>query len=340
MFARSHGDLYALANAGDECPCLLSALTAMAQGQTATVRVQVPSLGEACRGGRGRRGRYHPPDRCGWSATIITGPGTVEITVVKPGFATATASVEVAAGATQEVLVDLAPQPAVEETVTVGRPLVPTRARESTDAGRSAGSRGNRGKDAHDARRHRHDAERNRRHAGAGDLAVTGAAAAASGMRAGIPVCSPTDCHCLVRWAGSGCADSADGPRTSGGHQRRGVGIVWRRGDGRRRQPCLPASGREPEREFLLNRSTRGATDAVTFLSGPLTRGWSASLLGGGHWQETNDVNGDAWRISRVWASRDASTRVLGWRQRSDVLCDHRVHVRGPRRRHAQRVRC
>ena len=53
--------------------------------------------------------------------------------------------------------------------------------------------------------------------------------------------------------------------------------------------------GSEHEEEFLFNRSTRGATDAVTFLSGPLSRGWSASLLGGGHWQETNDVNGDAW---------------------------------------------
>lgn len=53
--------------------------------------------------------------------------------------------------------------------------------------------------------------------------------------------------------------------------------------------------GSEHEEEFLLNRSTRGATDVVTFLSGPLSHGWSASLLGGGHWQETNDVNGDAW---------------------------------------------
>jgi iron complex outermembrane receptor protein len=51
----------------------------------------------------------------------------------------------------------------------------------------------------------------------------------------------------------------------------------------------------EPTREFLFNRSTRGATDGVTFLSGPLSRGWSASLLGGGHWQEETDVNGDAW---------------------------------------------
>ncbi len=51
----------------------------------------------------------------------------------------------------------------------------------------------------------------------------------------------------------------------------------------------------EPEREFLLNRSTRGATDAVAFLASPFSSGWSASLLGGGHWQEINDVNDDAW---------------------------------------------
>ena len=53
--------------------------------------------------------------------------------------------------------------------------------------------------------------------------------------------------------------------------------------------------GAEPAEEFLLNRSTRGATDAVTFFSRPFARGWSGSLLGGGHWQETTDVNGDAW---------------------------------------------
>jgi iron complex outermembrane receptor protein len=53
--------------------------------------------------------------------------------------------------------------------------------------------------------------------------------------------------------------------------------------------------GAEPAEEFLLNRSTRGATDAVTFLSRSFARSWSGSLLGGGHWQETNDVNGDSW---------------------------------------------
>lgn len=51
----------------------------------------------------------------------------------------------------------------------------------------------------------------------------------------------------------------------------------------------------EPVREFLVNRSTLGATDAVAFVSSPLGSGWSASLLGGGHAQTRNDVDGDGW---------------------------------------------
>src|SRR5687768_1242230 len=53
--------------------------------------------------------------------------------------------------------------------------------------------------------------------------------------------------------------------------------------------------GAEPTREFLLNRSTRGATDAVAFLSAPLANGWGATFLGSGHWQQRVDVNDDDW---------------------------------------------
>ncbi len=53
--------------------------------------------------------------------------------------------------------------------------------------------------------------------------------------------------------------------------------------------------GAEPQREFLLNRSTRGATDAVAWFGQPLSGGWGLTLLGGGHWQDQVDVNGDAW---------------------------------------------
>ena len=51
----------------------------------------------------------------------------------------------------------------------------------------------------------------------------------------------------------------------------------------------------EPVREVLLNRSMLGATDGVLFVSSKLRGGWSASLLGGGHGQTRNDVDGDGW---------------------------------------------
>jgi len=51
----------------------------------------------------------------------------------------------------------------------------------------------------------------------------------------------------------------------------------------------------EGQQEFLLNRSTRGATDAIAWLGQPLARGWGFTLLAGGHWQDQVDVNDDAW---------------------------------------------
>ena len=45
----------------------------------------------------------------------------------------------------------------------------------------------------------------------------------------------------------------------------------------------------------MLNRTSRGGTDAVLFASQPLTNRWSGTLLAGGHWQERNDVDEDGW---------------------------------------------
>jgi iron complex outermembrane receptor protein len=53
--------------------------------------------------------------------------------------------------------------------------------------------------------------------------------------------------------------------------------------------------GNTPQYEALVNRSTRGATDAVTWLGGPLSDRWAATLLAGGHWHERTDVNDDHW---------------------------------------------
>ncbi len=53
--------------------------------------------------------------------------------------------------------------------------------------------------------------------------------------------------------------------------------------------------GAETQRELLLNRSTRGATDAVSWYATPAQPGWAFTLIGSGHWQEEIDVNDDTW---------------------------------------------
>lgn len=51
----------------------------------------------------------------------------------------------------------------------------------------------------------------------------------------------------------------------------------------------------ETQRELLVNRSTRGATDAVGWYATPAKRGWAFTAIGSGHWQEETDVNDDTW---------------------------------------------
>jgi outer membrane receptor for ferrienterochelin and colicins len=51
----------------------------------------------------------------------------------------------------------------------------------------------------------------------------------------------------------------------------------------------------EQSQEFIANRSSRGATDAVAYLSQPFGGGWGGTLVAGGHWHEQNDVDGDGW---------------------------------------------
>lgn len=53
--------------------------------------------------------------------------------------------------------------------------------------------------------------------------------------------------------------------------------------------------GDEPAHEFLINRSTRGGTDGIVWLSAPLSDRWGVTFLGGGHFQDQTDVDGDGW---------------------------------------------
>jgi len=52
---------------------------------------------------------------------------------------------------------------------------------------------------------------------------------------------------------------------------------------------------KEPVREALVNRTSRGGTDATLFAAQPFTERWSGTLLVGGHWHERNDIDDDGW---------------------------------------------
>ena len=67
----------------------------------------------------------------------------------------------------------------------------------------------------------------------------------------------------------------------------------------------------EPTREFLLNRSTRGGTDAVAFFAQPVRERWGFTFLGSGHWQERADVNDDGWSDLPRYARGVARPRVF-----------------------------
>ena len=71
-------------------------------------------------------------------------------------------------------------------------------------------------------------------------------------------------------------------------------------------------AGAEPQRQFLVNRSSRGATDAVAWLAQPLPHRWGLTMLAGGHWQEHADVNGDAWGDLPAYSRAVARPR-LSW---------------------------
>jgi outer membrane receptor for ferrienterochelin and colicins len=274
------------------------ASTSAAQSPTATIRVQVHALQKPVENAEVVvAGTTHRTDASG-AATITTPAGRIEVTVVKAGFAPVTATVQVAAGSVQEVVVDLQPQPTVEETVTVvastrtdkrleDQPMrVEVLAREEIEEkmlmtpgdivmmlNEMGGMR----------------VQATSPSLGAASVRIQGMRGRYTRILSdGLPLFGDVGGLGLLQIPPmdlgqveviKGVASALYGAGAMGGV----INLLSRRPAGK------------PNQEYLLNRSTRGATDAVTFLSGPLARSWSASLLGGGHWQEMTDVNDDAW---------------------------------------------
>src|SRR4029450_13990955 len=211
---------------------------------------------------------------------------------VKPGFAPVTTSVQLGAGATQEVIVDLQQQPSLEESVTVvastrtdkrleDQPMrVEVLAREEIEEkmlmtpgdivmmlNEMGGMR----------------VQATSPSLGAASVRIQGMRGRYTRVLSdGLPLFGEVGGLGLLQIPPmdlgqvevvKGVASALYGAGAMGGI----INLLSRR------------PGREAGHEFLLNRSTRGATDAVAFLAAPLSAGWRTSLLSGGHWQEMVD---------------------------------------------------
>jgi iron complex outermembrane receptor protein len=277
---------------------LLPAAAIQAQQRPVTVRVEVRAGNAPVEGAEVvLRGTTHRTGADG-RVTIVAAPGTIELTVLKEGFVTTSAAVQIAPGGQQDVIVELPRQPTVEEEITVigatrterrleDQPMrVEVLAREEIEEkmlmtpgdivmmlNEMGGMR----------------VQSTSPSLGAASVRIQGMRGRYTRVLSdGLPLFGEVGGLGLLQIPPmdlgrveviKGVASALYGAGAVGGV----VNLISRR----------PSA--EAHQEFLLNRSTRGATDAVSFLSGTLGRGWSASLLGGGHWQETTDVDGDAW---------------------------------------------
>jgi outer membrane receptor for ferrienterochelin and colicins len=277
--------------------CLLGT-SLLAQGQQGTLRVDVRTDGKPVeKADVVVAGTTVHTDASG-SARIQVAPGEVELTVAKAGYVAVTVKVRVAAGAQQDVTVDLHPEPTHQEEVTVvattrtnkrleDQPMrVEVLAREEIEEkmlmtpgdivmmlNEMGGMR----------------VQATSPSLGAASVRIQGMRGRYTRVLSdGLPLFGEVGGLGLLQIPPmdlgqvevvKGVASALYGAGAMGGV----INLLSRRPTAERQQ------------EFLLNQSTRGATDAVAFLAAPFANGWSGSLLGGGHWQQTNDVDDDAW---------------------------------------------
>jgi outer membrane receptor for ferrienterochelin and colicins len=290
------------------------AVSLVAQNQPGTIRVQVRAEDKPVEKAEVLvAGAVQQTDVSG-TVQIRVPAGEAELTVVKSGYVTTTVTVTVTAGAQQDVTVDLQPEPTLEETVTVvattrtGKHLedqpmrVEVLSREEIEEkmlmtpgdivmmlNEMGGMR----------------VQATSPSLGAASVRIQGMRGRYTRVLSdGLPLFGEVGGLGLLQIPPmdlgrvevvKGVASALYGAGAMGGI----INLLSRR----------PTA--EPQREFLLNRSTRGATDAVAFLAAPLSAGWSTSLLSGGHWQEIVDVNDDAWADLPGYARAVVRPRVF-----------------------------
>ena len=262
---------------------------------------------------------------------IDVSPGPVELTVVKAGFAPVTTTMTVAAGQQQPITIELDTLPTVEETVTISATRTDKRVEDQPMRvevldrddieekqlmtpgdivmmlNEMGGLRVQATSPSLGAASVRVQGMRGRYTRFLSDgLPLFGEAVGGLGLLQ-IP---PTDLGQVE--VIKGVASALYGAGALAGV----VDLISRR------------PGKEPIREALVNRTTRGGTDAVLFAAQPLTNTWSGTLLAGGHWQEKNDVDDDGWADLAGYSRAVVRPRILlGQPRRALAVRDRRRHM-------------
>ncbi len=280
------------------CVCVVAlSLVPVARAQTGTALLVEVTAGDAVIAGAGvtAAGTTVRTDAKGFVRIPVV-PGSIDVLVVKEGFAPASTTVTVAQGQEQKVLVELSPAE-IEEAVTVSATRTNTRlddqpmrvevlVREEIEEkmlmtpgdivmmlNEMGGMR----------------VQATSPSLGAASVRVQGMKGRYTRFLSdGLPLFGDVGGLGLLQIPPmdlgqveviKGTASSLYGAGAMGGV----VNLISRR------------PGETAERELMLNRSSRGATDAILWYSTPLRSGWSLSFLGGGHWQDQADVDDDNW---------------------------------------------
>jgi outer membrane receptor for ferrienterochelin and colicins len=276
---------------------LLTLAATSALAQTATVRIEVRSDDGPVRGAEVVvNGTTHKTDGQGVSVVTLP-PGHVDIVVVKDGFAPASASVDLQPNQQQPVVIELNRGASVEVHVTVSATRTDKRVEDvpmrvevlNTEEVQEQVMQGP--GDVVNMLR-----EMGGLHVATSSPSLGAASVRIQGMKGrytrflsdGLPLFGeqvgglgllqipPVDLGQVE--VIKGVASALYGAGAMGGV----VNLIARR----------PT---EPTQEFLVNRSSRGATDAVAYLSQPFHSGWGGTLLAGGHRQTQDDIDGDGW---------------------------------------------
>lgn len=278
---------------------VLVAVTTAANGQTATVRVEVQADQKPVDAATVVvNGVTHSTNPQGFVVVPVT-PGKVEITTVKESFLPVTTTVQVSTNQEQRVLVQLDRQPTVEEEVVVVA---------STRTGRRVEDEPIRVEVVPQ------EEIDEKVFMTPGDVSMM--LTETNGLR--VQVTSPSLGAANVRVQGLRGRYTqilSDGLPLYGQAGSIGIlqippmdlaqvevikGVASALYGGSALGGVINLISRQPrpntrEREVLINRTSRGGTDGVLWLAAKGSGHWGATLLGGGHWQERTDVDRDGW---------------------------------------------